>query len=98
MTKPLAGTTVLRREATWHDDREEEAQERLEACISAFACFEAACSFYSAAGEVSGAYLILRNCSLSCVSALTCDSVLASLPVRCLPAAVEEVAQGLCDL
>lgn len=51
-----ASTARLHRTlATLHDDREEEASERLEAHISAFACNAATCSFYSAAGEVSGA-------------------------------------------
>ncbi|KAK9838472.1 hypothetical protein WJX81_001538 [Elliptochloris bilobata] len=49
----ILGTTTSRTVATLQDDREETAEEHLDAHISAFACCESACSFYSAAGDVS---------------------------------------------
>ena len=70
----------MRTEATWHDDREQEAHERLEASVSAFACFEAACSFYSAAGELSGEPLFPLTCSIIHLSLFTGAS--ASLPAH----------------
>ena len=67
-----AGTLHTRTSVTMHDDREEEAAEHLEANISAFACNAKQCSFYTAAGQVSGEQHIfqLRRCLCLCVCAL----------------------------
>jgi hypothetical protein len=67
-----AGWLHTRTSVTMHDDREEEAAEHLEAHISAFTCNATQCSFYTAAGQVSGEQLLFqfRRCLCLYVCAL----------------------------